>query len=332
LRDQKLSRTRQLLDELDPHVLAKLKNIENKLPESFSRYDKDMMDLLENYSRIHAVEFQTDREQKDGEQIFLRFDDKPYYIGKRDEDKIRNYQHISLKNPVMEEIVRNVRSEIDGKTISGVFDTSGLTNGINALSPYAGKYGRWDFYNVRFSGVEEEEHLFDIIAVDSQDSQAPKFLNDVETDALKSLDIFPDDSISQSIDDPLMEDFLRRKIDEKSFVLQNAQQPRLNKKLHNLEVELRDMEEFLNNKEKEIREKMEEVDKKIANTLDRETGLKLIKEKGELQNEMKSIRKELLKFQDEFQDMYGKEELKLIEKRFIKDAPRCIFTLHFKIN
>ena len=91
------------------------------------------------------------------------------------------------------------------------------------------------------------------------------------------------------------------------------------------------MEEYLKNKEKEIKENMEEVDRKIVNTFDRETGQKLIKQKEGFQKELKHIRKELLNFQNDFQEMYDKEQIKLIEKRFIETSPRRVFTLHFRL-
>ncbi len=337
LRDQKLTRTRQLLDELDPNVTMRLKNIESKLPESFSRYDKDMLELLENYAHLKALPFEKVKE--DNEQIFFQIGDKKYYIGKRDEDKIRNYQHVSLKHPLLKEIVEETRAPEDGVQADVYLDYSQCTHASKILEPYVNQYGRWDFYNVHFSGIEEEEHLFDVVSISTStsDGNGVKFLNDEEIKALNPLHIIPDAAIKSSMSDidisnNVVEDFLKEKVKEKSLIIQKSQQPRLDKKLHNMEVELRDMEEYLKNKEKEIKENMEEVDRKIVNTFDRETGQVLIKQKENFQKELKHIRKELLNFQTDFQEMYDKEQIKLIEKRFIETSPRRVFTLHFQVR
>jgi predicted nuclease with TOPRIM domain len=97
-------------------------------------------------------------------------------------------------------------------------------------------------------------------------------------------------------------------------------------------VELRDMEEFLANKETEIKNRMQEVDQKIVATFDREAGKQLLKEKENCQKELKQIRKELLNFQDHFQEMFDKEQIKLMEKRFVEAQPRRVFTLNFRIR
>lgn len=332
LRDHKLIRTRQLLDELDPNVTARLKNIENKMPESFSRYDKDLLELLEYYALLKGLPFQL--EERTDEHIFLRLGDRKYYIGKRDEDKIRNYQHISLKHPLLEKIIAESHSsESESALQEQVYlDYTCCPNAGKVLEPYIGNYGRWDFYNVRFSGVEEEERLFDIVSITVGGPDDIRFLNDVEIEALKNLKIAPDPSVPPQASDSQLAACLNHRVTENSLIIQKAQQPRLDRKLHNLEVELRDMEEFLKSKEKEIKEKMEDLDKKITNTFDRETGVKLIKQKETFQNELKSIRKELLNFQTDFQELYDKEQLKLIEKRFIQSSARRVFTLHFQVR
>jgi len=332
LRDQKLTRTRQLLDELDPNVTMRLKNIESKLPDSFSRYDKDMLELLENYAHLKALHFEKVKE--DNEQIFFQLGEKKYYIGKRDEDKIRNYQHISLKHPLLKEIIEETQAPEDGLQAGVYLDYSQCTHASKILEPYVNRYGRWDFYNVHFSGIEEEEHLFDVVSIrtSTSDGNGIKFLNDEEIKALKPLPIIPETAVKSTIGNNEVEDFFKEKAEEKSLVIQKSQQPRLDKKLHNMEVELRDMEEYLKNKEKEIKENMEEVDRKIVNTFDRETGQKLIKQKEGFQKELKHIRKELLNFQTDFQEMYDKEQIKLIEKRFIDTSPRRVFTLHFQVR
>lgn len=332
LRDEKLTRTRQLLDELDPNVTMRLKNIKNKLPQSFSRYDQDILNLLKSYARLNTFSFNIVK--KADEQIFLQLDYKSYYIGKRDEDKIRNFQHISLKHPLLEEIINRTRVPGEGLEANVYLDYTNNSHAGKVLEPYVGRNGRWDFYNTCFSGIEEEEQLFEVAAVDQNNDGAkgPKFLNDVEIEALKNLNIVPGTAGRPCVGDSDVKDFLSERVKEKSLAIQEAQQPRLAKKLHNLEVELRDMEEYLKKKENEIKEKMEEVDRKITNTFDRETGKKLIKEKENFQKELVKIRKELLNFQTDFQEMYDKEQIKLIEKRFIETSPRRVFTLHFRIR
>ncbi|MCX6579816.1 MAG: SNF2-related protein [Candidatus Aminicenantes bacterium] len=332
LRDRKLTRTRQLLDELDPNVTARLKNIENKMPESFSRYDKDMLDLLENYALSRGLPFQI--QERGDEQIFLQLGDRKYYIGKRDEDKIRNYQHIGLKHPLLEQILAESRPQSEGEGLQEhvYLDYTGCPNAGKSLEPYVGSYGRWDFYNVRFAGVEEEERLFDVVSVAGNGAGEIRFLNDVEIESLKNLTIMQDPAVPPLAIEPRVKEFLNDRVKEKSLTIQKSQQPRLDKKLHNLEVELRDMEEYLKSKEKEIKERMDDLDKKIVNTFDRDAGIKLIKQKETLQNELKQIRKELLNFQTDFQELYDKEQLKLIEKRFIQSAARRIFTLHFQVR
>jgi len=331
LKDEKLTRARKLLDELDPNVTLRLKQIESHLSGSFSRYDSDMLELLKNYAQVKNLSFNTVR--KDKEQIYFQLDNKNYYIGKRDEDNIRKFQHVSLKNPLLEEIIEEIRTQGEGLQAGVYLDYSCCENPSKVLEPFVGCYGRRDFYNTCFSGVEEEEHLFDVISVKPNGGNGGlKFLNDEEIKALETLKIVHDDDIQPVINDNEVEEMYNERLKEKSMIIQKVQQPRLDKKLRNLEVELRDMEEYLKNKEAETKAKMQEVDHKIVNTFDRGEGKKLIKQKENFQKELKNIRKELLNFQTDFQEMYDREQIKLIEKRFIETSPRRVFTLHFLIK
>lgn len=331
LRDSKLKRARRLLDELDPNVTMRLKNIENKLPESFSQYDKDVLDLLENYAHFQGLSFGIDK--KDEEQIFFRFGERKYYIGKRDEDNIRHFQHISLKHPLVEEITAKMRNGGGVPEAAVYLEYTQSPNPGKALTPYTGRQGRWDFYNIRFSGVEEEEHLFDILVVtDGADQNRFTLLNDEEITVLKRLAITPAAPDAVAIDSDRIQDCLEKMVKEKMLLIQQVQQPRLDRKLHNLEVELRDMEEFLANKETEIKNRMQEVDRKVVTTFDREAGKQLLKEKENCQKDLKQVRKELLNFQDHFQEMFDKEQIKLMEKRFVEAQPRRVFTLNFRIR
>lgn len=141
-----------------------------------------------------------------------------------------------------------------------------------------------------------------------------------------------EEQVRSAILDAEAKEHLNLQVKEKYLVIQQTQQPRLDKKLHNLEIELQDMEEYLKNKEKEVKTALSEVDHKINTTFDRETGKQLLKDKERLQNELKSIRKELLTFQDDFQDRFDKEERRLQEKRFIETSLRRVFTLHFQVR
>lgn len=327
LKNERLKRARRLLYRLDPYVREKLTDINNKLPDSFSRYDEDMIHLLENYARTEGLPFKKVKQNK--EQIFFKLDNKDYYIGKRDDDKIRNCQHVSLKHPLLEKIIKEIRALGDGLEACVYLDYSS-SNGDKVLEPYVGWYGRWDFYNVGFSGVEEEEHLFDVIAVKS--TEGIKLLNDVEIEKLKILAIISDPAVSPTIADSQIKDYVDEQVKEKYRIIQDTQQPRLDKRLENMEVELRDKKEHLENREKQIQLKLNEVNRKYENTTEREVGKQLVKERENLKKELKDVRKELYDFQISFQDDYDKEESKLLEKRFLDTDYRKVFTLHFQIR
>ena len=341
LKDEKLTQTRKLLDELDANVIMRLQNIESRLPESFSRYDTDMLALLKNFAAYKNISFSTVRNDK--EQIFFQFNNNNYYIGKRDEDKIRKFQHVSLKHPLLEEIIAEIRpitqttskgQDCQGYHACAYLDYSGCTGASKVLEPYMGCSGRWDFYNTCFNGIEAEEHLFHVMTIQLNNTggQEIRLLNDEEMKAIETLHIMHSPLVQPVIADKMVQDFLEERFKEKSMIIQITQQPRLDKKLRNMEVELRDQEEFLKNKENDIKEKMQEVDTKIVNTFDREEGQKLIKQKELYQKELKNIRKELLNFQADFQEMFDEEQIKLIKKRFIEIRPRRVFTLHFQIK
>jgi SNF2 family DNA or RNA helicase len=334
LRDHKISRTRQLLDELDPNVIMRLNNIKEKLPESFSQYDKDMLELLRNYAILKELSFDTeeiedDKNEQENRHVFFHLDNRPYYIGKRDEDAIRNRQHISLKHPLLQQVIEEIDIKGERMEAGVILDYSGSANASRILQPFTGKQGRWDFYNVRFSGIEEEEHLFDSIAIETPEGLS--FLNDEEVKAIRTLPVRRDDTITAAVAESQMESHRENQVNDKFLVIQKTQQPRLDKKLRNLEAELRDMQEYLENKQGDAKTRMDELDQKIRSTFDRSEGQKLLKQKETLQKELKDIRKELLTFQLDFQETFDQEERKLMDRRFIKTAPRPVYTLHFKI-
>jgi len=332
LRDEKLARTRTLIDNLDPNVTLRLKNIRDRLPASFSQYDHDLLSLLGQYAQVKGFDF--NRLDNGREQILLQLNGEKYYIGKRDEEKNQDFKHINLKDPLLEDIIRESRAPASGIEAGALLDYTGSDHASRVLEPYRDCQGRWDFYNVDFSGVEEEEHLFDVILVAVPGDGGPqvKCLNDEEVKAVKSLNLKADAGTGAAIPEAEAKEHLNLQVKEKYLVIQQTQQPRLDKKLHNLEIELQDMEEYLKNKEEEVKAALSEADHKINTTFDRETGKQLLKDKERLQNELKSIRKELLAFQDDFQDRFDKEERRLQEKRFIETSLRRVFTLHFQVR
>lgn len=329
LRDEKLEKTRTLLDELDPQVKMKLKNIKEKLPESFSRYDADLLALLRYYARGRDIPFQVKKQEE--EQVFFEFSGQSFYIGKRDEETIREGQHIDLKHPVVERINKEIMADTILSSASVRIDYSHSEEVGEILQPYVGHTGQWDLYRVRFKGIEEEERLYDVVSINGDNGL--RFLVPEEVRALKAAYIFPlDNNNPTHTVDTDMKHRLEEKIKEDLQQLQELQQPRIDKKIHNLEVELKDMEEYLQNEEQEIQSDLADLDKKINTTFDREAGKKLLDQKRKRQKDLTRCRKDLLEFQNSFQEMFDEEELKLMEKRFIETSTERIFSLQFSIE
>ena len=335
IRDEKLQKVRTLLDELDPQVRMKLKNIKEKLPESFSRYDTDMLALLRCYALGRDISF---RELKqEGERVYLEMNNHRYYIGKRDEENIREFQHIDLKHPVVERIKQEITANNTAAETSVTIDYTCSDAAGEILKPYIGRTGRWDFYRVRFKGFEEEERLYDIVSIDDNDNNqnngGPRFLLPAEVTALEELRVNPGgDDIAARATDADMKNSLEEKIKQDQLQLQELQQPRIDKKIHNLEIELKDMEEYLRKEEQEILEDLAQLDKKINNTIEREAGKKLLDQKRKKKKDLTRCRKDLLEFQNSFQEMFDEEELKLMEKRFIETSTERVFSLRFQIQ
>jgi ERCC4-related helicase len=335
IRDEKLQKVRSLLDELDPQVRMKLKNIKEKLPESFSRYDADMLELLRCYAQGRDIPF---RELKqEGEQVYLQMDGRSYCIGKRDEENPQEFQHIDLKHPLLERIKQDIMADNLAAESTVTIDYTHSDTAGEILKPYVGRTGHWDFYRVRFKGFEEEERLYDIVSVDDDGSdgndRGRHFLLPVEVTALKESRVNPcADDIAGRTSDADMTCCVEEKIKQDRYQLQELQQPRIDKKIHNLEVELKDMEEYLEKEEQEILDDLAELDKKINITFDREAGKKLLEQKRKRQKDLTRCRKDLLEFQNNFQEMFDEEELKLMEKRFIETSTERIFSLRFIIQ
>ncbi|MCP5049867.1 MAG: hypothetical protein GY940_22045 [bacterium] len=129
-----------------------------------------------------------------------------------------------------------------------------------------------------------------------------------------------------------MQNYLNEKIKEDTHHIQRQQQPRIDKKIHNMRVELMDAEEYMKKEEQDILADLGEIDKKINSTFDVEAGKKLLEQKRKRQKDLKRCRKELLEFQNKFQDTFDEDVLNLMEKRFIKDSHEKIFSFDFHIR
>jgi len=336
LRDEKLQQVRTLLDELDPMVRGKLRNIKEQLPESFSRYDTDMLELLRSYAGAKNLPFQELKQEGAQEQVYLKMNGQSYYIGKRDEENLREFQHIDLKHPLVEEIKQDILAETALADSSATIDYSNSPAAGEILKPYLESTGRWDLYRVRFKGFEEEERLYDIISIDGECSDEFEnnilFLRPDEVCALKELQIERSpENIAAGATDTDMKGSLEEKIRQDQYQLQELQQPRIDKKIHNMEVELRDMEEYLKKEEQEILEELADLDKKINVTFDREAGKKLLEQRRKKQKDLGRCRKDLLEFQNSFQEIFDEQEMEMMEKRFIETYTEKIFSLRFRI-
>ncbi|MGE5342069.1 MAG: SNF2-related protein [Candidatus Omnitrophota bacterium] len=326
--DQKLKKTRSLLDDLDPHVKTKLKSIEEEMPESFSRYDKDMLELMRCIAAIHGIRFE--ELEKNQEQLYFLFDNKNFYIGKRDEENIRNYEHMHLKHPMLEQWVQKLRTDRFPDHIRVGIDYSLAPGASDILKPYSGSRGRWDVYRVGYNGLDEEERLYDIVAVNN----GLKFLEPDEIDTLHHLpfSLLPEETSEPFIDENSMLNYLNRKITEDKTRIMEQQKPRINKEIHNLEVELMDMEEYLRKEETDIQANLAELDKKIGSTFDSETGNKLLDQKRKLKNDLNRCRNDLLEFQNTFYKSKNDKELEIEAKRFVQADPVKILSFYFYIR
>lgn len=334
LRDHKLEKTRNLLDGLDPQVKAKLKSIKEKLPESFSRYDADILNLLRFIALSRDIPFRevNMEEQREYDQVFLEFDSKAYYIGKRDEEKIRQSQHIDLRHPLLSDWITTIQNEMfSGHTAIRLRYSNG-PNVSEILRPYEGCGGTWNLYRVGYQGFEYEERLYHIICMDC--GQEIKVLDQDEILAFQDIrfsSIHPVDALS-AVNAEEMQKQLLLKIKQDKEHIQEQQQPRINKKIHNLEVELRDMEEFMRNEERDIIEDIEETNKKINATYDEQAGVKLLEHKRRRQKDLTKCRTGLLEFQNDFQQTFDEKELELQQKRFIETSEHKIFSFQFRFE
>jgi len=327
LKDRKLMETRKLIDELDPNVTKRLKDIQDKLPDSFSNYDKDMLTLLDHYAQVNNLSFSIVNQEP--EQIYFQLDGCKYYIGKRDEDKIREFEHISQNHELLGKAIAEIQANTHNLADSIHFEYSSAPDKSAILKPFVDRCGKWLLYKVNFKGLEEEEKLYDIVSIELDDGV--HFFKKDEIDALQNLPFYKGNSFASSINDGEMETFLQKTMQNDNYQIQNDQQPRIDKKIHNLEVELKDMEAYLKKEELGTIQEIEDVDKKIRNTYNRDEGKKLIKQKETLQKALTKIRTDLIEFQNQFAEIYSQEQLRLVEKRFIDNNVEKIFELDFKI-
>ncbi len=328
LRDRKVSQARQLLDELDPHVKNKLRNIKEKLPQSFSQYDADLLNLLRHYAGFQSLPFrELDRKS---EHILLEYDNRPYYIGRRDEDQMRDFIHINLKDPLAKSMIRHIKENDPAPGTPIVFCYQDQKEKAEILRPFAGMRGRWNLYTVNYQGLEEEERLYHIIAAESEGDL--HFFMEDEIQALLSLPLTAGAPPDKELEDADMKERLDKKIDADEALIRQQQQIRIDRKLQNLKMELHDMKEYLDKKEADINSKIEDLDQKLRSTTDRQVGKQLLEEKARLEKEARKTRSQKLEFENTFSEEFSAQELRLQEKRFLDVEPRLVFSLNFEIR
>ncbi len=327
LRNEKLIKARGLLNDLDPNVKNRLKNIREKLPKAFSQYDKDMLELLKNYAASSSKIFEETGKTED--RIFFRFDNENYYLGKIDEFNITDCRHISLKSGIVSGVMNKIKGKTDGICGNIEFDYSNSPEKSGILKPYLNCRGKWDFFRVNFCGLEEEEVLYDIIVIERENGLYR--LTAEESAALKRIEFNLRAEFSNPVSSGIIE-FLEDTAKKDEIRIQECQQPRLDKKLHNLEIELKDREDYIRNQLNEAQVKISELDKKIRTTTSREDGQKLIKEREILQKRIAKHEEDILDFKRDFRKIYDEEENNLISKRFIDKKAEKIFSLDFIIR
>ncbi len=328
LRDTKISQARQLLDELDPNVTDKLRNIKRQLPQSFSQYDADLLALLRHYASFRSLPFQ--QLDRKNEHILLRYDNRAYYIGRRDEEQMRDFTHINLKDSLIADMIDHIKEQTPQSGAAIVFHYNDQPKKPEILKPHAGKYGRWDFYSVNFKGLEEEERLYHILVV--QDGDGICHLIEDEINALLALPCSSGHSNNAAVEDADMKERLEEKTDADEAIIREQQQIRIDRKLQNLKAELADMKEYLDKKEAELTARIDELDQKLRNTTDRTEGKRMLEEKAKLDKEARNTRTQKLTFENDFADDFAGQELALQEKRFFDVEPRLVFSLCFEIR
>ncbi|HPO48853.1 MAG TPA: SNF2-related protein [Spirochaetota bacterium] len=320
----KITNTKTLINNLDTNVKQKLKNIAETIPEYFSEYDKDILSLIKYYSKINDVKL---TEKRENNATFLEYDnDKKYYIGSIDENN-KDYEHINLKNNFITQIIDFTKNSLNNNDIELIFNYSESKNKSLILKDFVGYEGSLTFCKVNYKGIEEEERIYNIAFFYSDNLY---FLNEDEISELLRLEITARTSDKQN-----NLKIIERKIDEiingETVLIQNAQQPRIDKKLHNLRIELKDTENYLKKQADELTAEIEKIEKNIRETIDNEKGKKLINEKRIKQTKLSNIEEDLLIFKKSFDRKFREEENKLLEKRFLDVEKEIVFTYEFKI-
>ncbi|MCD6122171.1 MAG: DEAD/DEAH box helicase family protein [Spirochaetales bacterium] len=329
--NKRLQNTRNLINNLDENVKNRLKQISEDMPKFFSQYDNDLLNLIKYYARQSNLEY---TEEKSDKYILITIF-KPtgspmrFYIGKKN-DSLKGIKHCNLKSDFIKQIIEEIVNKTNNLNGNIVFNYSQAEKKSEILSVYRGKRGRWLLYKVNFSGLEEEEKLYSIIAVNN--NRETVFLNKDETEAFLKIPFSVNGNTETTgIGPGSIQDKLKNLINEDVMKIQKIQQPRLEQKLHKLNIELEDTRNYLLDKEKSYEREIEELDKKIKSTFDAKEGKELIKEKAKRQKLLNNVRAKLLKFQQEFSKMYDKEENKLLEKRFLDTEEKLIFSLNFEV-
>ncbi|MEW5814658.1 MAG: SNF2-related protein [Spirochaetota bacterium] len=334
--DEKMVKTRDLINQLDPHVQTRLKKILEELPEYFSQYDKDLFTLLKHYGKIGSITI-LEEEKRDGNICFTlenQGEKRLCYIGKIN-DAITGAEHLNLKTPVVQDIMHTIYDSTESITGSIVFNYSMAEKKSGILQPFIGNSGVWYLYKVNFSGLEEEDKMYQLLVL--LNNGAPVFLNDEEAAALLTIEFSP------VVEEPhpvhphaelsrLAEEKIEELVKKEKERMQNAQQPRIERKLYNLEIELKDYEQYLKKQEIELVDEVDALTKKIRDTFDNEAGRKLIKQREQKQKKLSEIRAGLAEFQRNYFQMYSKEETKILEKRFLDHKIQKIFSFNFSLQ
>ncbi len=337
VREGKIQNTKNLINRLDRGVKDRLKLLEKELPEGFSQYDTDLLNLIKEYSAINGLHFV--QKERTKEQIILELSDNgknlsgkshTYHIGKMSASPEMGTQ-LNLKHHFIQKAVE----EIKNKTNDGVFHlllNNSENGGFSILNEYLHKNSYWYFYKILFSGLEEEEKLFHIIVCNGDQ---PVVFKEEEVEVLLKLPIqVPEKHDDKGFDEilPIIDKEIDRRIDTVKRSIQEYQQPRLSQKLNNLRHTLGDTKEYYQLDKTRLEKDLHGVERKISETFDRDEGEKLIHQKGRLQGKINDINRKLLEYETEISNKLSREENNLLSKRFVTAQKELIFKAHFQIT
>ncbi|HOV15768.1 MAG TPA: helicase-related protein, partial [Spirochaetota bacterium] len=172
--NEKLKKTKTLINNLDSNVKHRLKNISETIPEYFSEYDKDLLNLTKNFSKINNHNFIENRKNNT---TFIEIDNMKYYIGAIDENN-KDYQHLNLKNSFIAEIIDITKDDVKSIKTGLTINYSDNPNKSQILKDFIGLNGVFTFCKVNYKGIEEEEKIYRVISVNQNGSLY--FFNDDE--------------------------------------------------------------------------------------------------------------------------------------------------------